>query len=158
MNLIEVIKSWFRPPPVAAIEALSRPDRLWHKVTASSFADEADVIAFRKAKARGMTDMEAFRYGDNGVGWTGLDCTQENVPYCALPPDDWVARWGTKKSAGGRPVYVRINGKIIQGWLGDTMPAKKHIKNGAGIDLNPGFAKAFGLNPPFMVKAEWSWG
>jgi len=37
------------------------------------------------------------------------------------------------------------------------MPWRKNIKNGAGIDLNPGFAKAFGLKSPFMVRAEWAW-
>jgi hypothetical protein len=38
------------------------------------------------------------------------------------------------------------------------MPKKQNIKNGAGIDLNPGFAKAFGVTPPFMLKnVQWDW-
>jgi hypothetical protein len=38
------------------------------------------------------------------------------------------------------------------------MPHKGHITNGAGIDLNPGFAKAFGLTPPFLVPGvQWDW-
>jgi len=39
------------------------------------------------------------------------------------------------------------------------MPTKKaNIKNGAGIDLNPGFAKAFNVTPPFMLKnVQWEW-
>jgi hypothetical protein len=38
------------------------------------------------------------------------------------------------------------------------MPAKGKITNGAGIDLNPGFAKAFGVVPPFMLNGvKWEW-
>jgi hypothetical protein len=38
------------------------------------------------------------------------------------------------------------------------MPHRAHITNGAGIDLNPGFAKAFGVKPPFMLHGvEWDW-
>ena len=39
---------------------------------ASSFADLADVRAFKRAKAKGMTDQEAFRYGDNGIGFVSV--------------------------------------------------------------------------------------
>jgi hypothetical protein len=38
------------------------------------------------------------------------------------------------------------------------MPYRANIKNGAGIDLNPGFANAFGVTPPFMLHGvEWEW-
>ncbi len=43
-----------------------------------------------------------------------------------------------------------IWGKTVIGEVRDTMPHKAKIKNGAGIDLNPGFAKAFGLRPQFL--------
>jgi hypothetical protein len=55
-------------------------------------------------------------------------------------------------------VAVTFKGKTVIGELRDTMPRKAHIKNGAGIDLNPGFAKAFGLTPPFLVAGvRWEW-
>ena len=47
---------------------------------ASSFADLADVRAFKRAKAKGMTDQEAFRYGDNGIGCFGDDVTTLKIP------------------------------------------------------------------------------
>ena len=58
---------------------------------ASSFADLADVRAFKRAKAKGMTDQEAFRYGDNGIGCFGDDVTTLKIPYVAVPPDDMVS-------------------------------------------------------------------
>ena len=59
-------------------------------VIASSFADLADVEAFKKAKAKGLTDQEAFKVGDNGVGAWGDFTAQEDTPMCALPPEDWL--------------------------------------------------------------------
>ena len=41
------------------------------KVTASSFADPADVKAFNHCKAQGKTDQECFKVGDNGIGQFG---------------------------------------------------------------------------------------
>jgi hypothetical protein len=39
------------------------------------------------------------------------------------------------------------------------LPHRANIENGAGIDLNPGFAKAFGLHPPFLIPGvRWEWG
>lgn len=43
------------------------------------------------------------------------------------------------------------------GELRDTMPHKHAITNGCGIDLNPGFAAALGLHPPFKVPVTWAW-
>jgi hypothetical protein len=34
------------------------------------------------------------------------------------------------------------------------MPHLANVKNGAGSDLNPGFAKAFGLKQPFMIEGS----
>lgn len=129
-----------------------------HKVKASSFADRQDVSAFRHCKALGGTDQECFKKGDNGVGFTGLDCTDENIAYCALPPEKWKPRFGDARTATGKAVNVTIGGKTVQCYIGDTMPHEANITNGAGIDLAPGAQKAFGLHAPFMVDAEWSWG
>ncbi len=127
-------------------------------VTASSFADPADVAAYKAAKAAGKTEKEALAVGDNGIGCWGDDTTSDDAPMCALPPDDWKAKWGTGSKARGKKVQVTYKGKTVIGELRDTMPAKANIKNGAGIDLNPGFAKAFKVKQPFMLKdVAWEW-
>jgi len=127
-------------------------------VTASSFADPADVAAFKKAIAQGKTEKEAFKVGDNGIGKWGDFTATEDVPMCALPPEDWQAKWGAGSKARGKKVAVTYKGKTVVGELRDTMPKKSKITNGAGIDLNPGFAKAFGVPPPFMLKnVKWEW-
>lgn len=119
------------------------------KVIASSFADAADVAAFAKS--------HDLAHGDNGVGCWGDVTAQLETPMCALPPEDMVQRWGSIFAARHKMVRVRANEKQCICMLADRMPAKAHIKNGAGIDLNPGAAKVLGLNPPFMVEAEWEW-
>lgn len=123
----------------------------------SSFADLADVRAFKRAKAKGMSDQEAFRYGDNGIGCFGDDVTTLKIPYVAVPPDDMVERWGSVKAAKHKPVLVTINGVIHRCIVGDRMPWRKNIRNKAVIDLAPGAQAAFGLKPPFMVPASWVW-
>lgn len=132
------------------------PKKGVHKVRASSFADPADVEAFRKCKKQGGTDMQCFKVGDNGIGLWGHDTTTD-TPMCALPRDIWVIKYGSVQNAKGRKVIVSANGNTVTCLLGDTMPRLANIKNGAGIDLNPGAAKALGLKPPFMVQAAWQW-
>ena len=127
-------------------------------VIASSFADPKDVAAYRRAIAEGKSEKQALKVGDNGIGQWGDDTTSVDTPMCALPPEDWKARWDKGSAARGKHVAVTYNGKTVVGELRDTMPAKANIKNGAGIDLNPGFAKAFGETPPFMLKnVQWEW-
>jgi hypothetical protein len=127
-------------------------------VRATSFADPADVAAYNKAIAAGKTREEALALGDDGVGAWGDDTTSEGVPMCALPPEDWQAKWGAGDNARGRKVSVTYNGKTVIGELRDTMPPKAAIHNGAGIDLNPGFAKAFNEKPPFVLEGvKWEW-
>jgi hypothetical protein len=127
-------------------------------VVASSFADLADVAAFKKAIAQGKTEQEAFKVGDNGIGLWGDTTARDDVPMCALPPEDWTEKWGPGNHARGKQVAVTFAGKTVIGELRDTMPHKAKIKNGAGIDLNPGFAKAFGLKPPFLLQGfSWDW-
>lgn len=123
-----------------------------HQVKASSFADPADVNAFRRCKAQGKSDQECFKIGDNGIGKWGDDCTS-SVPMCALPPEDWQYLSHPRLSQ----VLVKANGKQVVCLLGDTMPHKANIKNGAGIDLSPAAVAALGLNPPIMVPATWEW-
>ena len=127
-------------------------------VTASSFADPKDVAAYKKAIAQGKSEKDALKVGDNGIGMWGDNTARDDVPMCALPPEDWKAKWGSGQNARGKKVAVTYKGKTVIGELRDTMPKKQNIKNGAGIDLNPGFAKAFNVPPPFMLKnVQWEW-
>lgn len=127
-------------------------------VIASSFANPADVNAYRDAIAAGKSEKEALAVGDNGIGCRGDNTTSEDQPICALPPEDWEVKWGSGTEARGKRVEVTYKGKMVVGELRDTMPHKADITNGAGIDLNPGFAKAFGVQQPFMLQnVGWEW-
>jgi hypothetical protein len=127
-------------------------------VIASSFADPADLAAYKAAIAAGKTREDALKLGDDGQGCWGDDTSSQERPSCALPPEDWQSRWGAGAPARGRKVAVTYKGKTVVGELLDTMPHRANIKNGAGIDLNPGFAKAFGIHQPFMLHdVEWHW-
>jgi hypothetical protein len=122
------------------------------KVKASSFADPADIRAFNKCKAQGYSDQYCFRTGDNGIGKWGDDTTAP-FPMCALPPDDWKSLEDPRLAG----VVVTVKNVTITCLLADTMPWKRNIKNGAGIDLNPEACKLLGLKPPIMVPADWHW-
>lgn len=141
----------------AAHESDTRPTSAaaWevHHVKASSFADPADVRAFRLCKAAGGTDQHCFFVGDNGIGKWGDDTTK-NQPMCALPPEDWKP---LKEQARGAKVLVTHGDKQVVCELRDTMPARANIKNGAGIDLNPAACAALGLRPPMMADVTWHW-
>jgi hypothetical protein len=133
------------------VEAQSLPR--WTECKASSFADPADVERFRKCKAQGKSDLECFEVGDNGRGCWGDDTTADK-PMCALPREDWE---GLGRRARGARVVVEANGRRVTCELRDTMPRRKNILNGAGIDLNPAACRALGLRPPVMVEARWRW-
>lgn len=124
---------------------------------ASSFADPDDIEAFRRAKARGLSDKEAFAFGDNGVGCWGDDTTDIAKPYVAVTPDDMIAQWGSIAKAKHKEIDVTIEGVTKRCVVGDRMPWKKNVKNGAVIDLAPGAQLAFDLKPPFKVDCSWSW-
>lgn len=138
------------PKSQAALEATIQFYGL-HRVLASSFADPADIKRFKKCIAQGKSEKECFKVGDNGIGLWGDDTTK-NIPMCALPREDW-AHLGS--NARGALVLVQSNGREVVCELRDTMPAKRFITNGAGIDLNPQACKALGLEPPIKVKAAW---
>src|SRR5947207_12121824 len=42
-----------------------------YSAKASSFADPADVAAFKRCKERGGSDQDCFKVGDNGIGAWG---------------------------------------------------------------------------------------
>lgn len=130
-----------------------RDDQDWHEVKASSFADPADVAAFKRCKEQGGTDQECFKIGDNGIGKWGTDTTQP-IPMCALPPEQWEHLENPK----GTKVVVESNNRRVVTELQDTMPHEANITNGAGIDLNPEACKRLGYSPPIMVSARWKFG
>lgn len=121
-------------------------------VTASSFADLADVRAFKRCKAQGKTDQQCFKVGDNGIGQFGKITAQEDTAMVAVHRDDMIARWGTVLAAAHRPVTVTIGGKTINATVEDRIGVKGRI------DLNPAAAKQLGLTPPFLVPGcVWNW-
>lgn len=146
------------PKTQAALEAILRKTEPttgvnpWREGKASSFADPADVRAFKRCKAQGKSDQECFRVGDNGIGKWGTDTTLPR-PMCALPREDWAHL----PSPAGTIVLVEIGDTLIRAELQDTMPAKANIKNGAIIDLNPAACAALGKTPPMLVEARWKW-
>lgn len=127
------------------------------RVIASSFADPPDVRAFRRAKARGLSDQEAFKLGDNGIGCYG-DCTaQTHTAMCALPPEDLIERFGSVANARHALVKLTYEGREIPCIVADRMPHRANIKNGAGIDLNPAAIAALGIPVGAMVLIDWEW-
>ena len=140
----------------AIIHPVEGPDDE-HHVIASSFADPADVRAFKRCKDRGGTDYDCFRVGDNGIGCWGDDVSEGSGMSCALPPEDMEEKFGSVASAKHAKVKVILKGTEIVCILKDRMPHKKNIKNGAGIDLNPDAVRACGMEPPILEKAIWQW-
>ncbi len=119
---------------------------------ASSVADPADIRAFKRCKARGHSDMTCFKTGDNGLGKWGDDTTADR-PMCALPREDWAHL----KKPAGTGVLVTVKGKTVRCELRDTLPAKRFIKNGVVIDLNPAAIRALGLKIPLLTRCSWQW-
>jgi hypothetical protein len=151
--------SW-GPVTQAAFQSLVAPSRQVgggpQAVIASSFADPKDVAAFRQCIAEGNTEKYCLSVGDNGVGCWGDDCTGPTL-CCALPPEIWLAKWGSGAVARGKPVIVTCNGVTVTALLWDTMPHLANITNGAGLDMGPALVAAVGLTPPVMVAATWQW-
>jgi hypothetical protein len=56
------------PVTQEALRRLIVGEKDHHHVVASSFADPADIRAFKKCKATGKTDQQCFKVGDNGIG------------------------------------------------------------------------------------------
>ena len=119
--------------------------------TASSFADPADLMAFKKCKATGKTDLQCFKVGDNGVGQFGKITAQLRTPMVAVHAADMKVRWGSVNAAAHRPVTVTVKGKTVQATVEDRIGVKGRI------DLNPAAAKALGLTPPLLVPCVWKW-
>ena len=143
------------PKSALALEAVVHPSTGgWYEVKGSSFADPADVRAFKRCKERGGTDQECFKLGDNARGAWGDDTSEGTGPSVALPPEDW-SQFGAAPRL--KKVQVRYGEKTVVAELKDTMPHKANIRNGAGIDMNPDTCRALGLEPPVLTKVSWRW-
>ena len=124
-------------------------------VIATSFADPSDIAAYQQCIDRRQASQNCLAQGDNGVGLWG-DATSGDNAICALPRGEWLAKWGSDQVARGKQILVTYQGKSVTCELRDTMPTVP--KNGAGIDLNPGAARALGLVAPFKVDdVDWRW-
>lgn len=134
-----------------ALATHSLTDTAWQAVDASSFADPADVAAFKKCKATGKSDLQCFAVGDNGIGQFGKVTAQDHTPMIAVHKDAMIARWGSVQAAAHRPVLVKVGEQIINATVEDRISAPGRI------DLNPACAKLLGLHPPFVVPASWQW-
>lgn len=122
----------------------------------SSFADPADIIAFDKCKAKGGTDGECFKVGDNGIGKFGANTKSTTVAMVAIHPNDATARWGSMEGAAHRKVRVTLTatGKSVLASVEDQ------LGKAGRIDINPGAAKKLGLTPPIdpnKTECEWEW-
>lgn len=135
----------------AAIATRSTTDAGWQAIKASSFADPADIVAFKKCKATGKTDLQCFAVGDNGIGQFGKITAQEHTPMVAVHKTAMIARWGSIPAAAHRKVRVKVGDKIIEATVEDRISAPGRI------DLNPACAKLLGLRPPFVKPAFWQW-
>jgi hypothetical protein len=124
----------------------------WTYGLASSFADPADIRAFKRCKAQGKSDQECFKVGDNGIGKWGADTTL-TTPMCALPPEDW----RHLPSPAGTLVRVVVDDREVLCELQDTMPARANIHNRAIIDLNEAAWRALRRVPPVLEPAKWRW-
>ena len=154
MKFFSFFTSWFRrsdKAPAAVVDS-GMP---WNKVLATSFADLEDRRRYERCIARGKSPAFCRGLGDPGIGWLDNVTGTEEENICALPPEIWRPKFSAKANAHRRKVQVRYKGRIVTGYLGDTMPA--HPKNGAGIDLNPVFLQALGLSAPCKVTVEWRW-
>jgi hypothetical protein len=121
----------------------------WRTAKASSFADPADVVAFKKCKATGKTDKQCFAVGDNGIGQFGANTAQEKTAMCALHADDMKAIWGSVAAAAHKLVIVSTQKDSVICAVEDRMSSRGRI------DLNPAAAKRLGLKPPFLVDCIW---
>lgn len=144
----------FGPKSRAALSLLiiQADSASWRAGLASSFADSADIKAFKKCKAGGKSDQACFKVGDNGVGCWGDDTTADR-PMCALPPEDFAHLAKPR----GALVEVLVRDRRVVCELRDRMPARKNIKNGAVIDLNAAAWRVLGFEPPVLEPCGWRW-
>jgi chaperone required for assembly of F1-ATPase len=123
-----------------------------HDCTVTSFADPQDIAAFRRAKAAGLSDVEAFALGDNGIGEWGDVTAQDHTPMAALHRDSLESRWGSEGAARGKAILVRVGDRCVRAEIRDRCSERGRC------DLNPAALTSIGLNPPvYREHCQWWW-
>ena len=123
----------------------------WIYCKASSFADPKDVVAFKRCKATGRSDVSCFAVGDNGVGEYGDITAQTETLFIAVHEEFMISRWGSVHAAAHREVQLMINGKLCSPKVGDRISEKGRV------DLNPAILKFYDLKAPLLIDARWRW-
>ena len=136
-----------------------------HEVWASSFADPADVAAFKRCKAKGKSDEECFKVGDNAIGVWNDDTSQGSGPSCALPPEVmeyYFDATSTNKWRDARNVVILVRlasgGPEVEVAIRDRMPHIATLERKGSkyrIDLNPDAVLALGKRWPLETKVIW---
>lgn len=139
-----------------------------HKVWASSFADPADVAAFRRCKEQGKSDDECFKVGDNGVGVWNDDCSEGSGASCALPPEVMEYYFNATadnkwRDARNKVIWIRLaacpTAPEVKVSIRDRMPHISTLENKGSkyrIDLNPDTVAALGKKPHnFEEQVTW---
>ena len=135
------------PKSQAALDALKHSEG-WTIATATSFADPADIAAFKKCKQQGGSDHTCFAVGDNGIGLWNDDTTKGSGPCCALPNKVWEPFYHTARK---KKVMVQKGDRIVEMELRDTSGSRDVI------DLNPDACQALGLPIPLKDTVRWKW-
>lgn len=146
------LDNWWGTQSETAYQAFLRDQTEVNTGIASVFADPKDLREYARRKAQGMTDREAFRYGDNGIGASGRITSQTLDPMVALHPLDIRAKWGQMSKAWGKKVIIEYRGKTCTATLEDYMSSTH-----ARIDLNPAAVAQLGIPPGGMVEVSWRW-
>jgi hypothetical protein len=122
----------------------------------TSFADPGDILAFKRCKARGGSDNDCFKVGDNGIGFWGDNCAQGSGPSVAVIPEDMIEKWGSMRAAHNKLVRVFLNGHYTFAHVRDRMPHRSHVTNHAVLDMNPDTCAALGVGPG-KYQIVWRW-
>lgn len=146
------LDNWWGPRSEAAYQNFLKAHAEFAVGIASVFADLKDLREFARRKAEGMSDREAFKYGDNGVGASGRVTAQMVDPMVALHPIDIRSKWGEMSNSWGKKVVVQYGDKECTATLEDYMSSPK-----ADIDLNPAAVRALGIPEGGMVRVGWRW-
>lgn len=138
-----------------------------HEVWASSFADPADVAAFKMCKLHGgyhsggvwhpgSSDNHCFEVGDNGIGYWGDDVSAGSGPSCALPPEV-IDYFGLQHNS---PLIVtnKETGAQATVYLKDHMPHISYLESHNRkyrIDLNADACHLLGISIPAEHIVTW---
>ena len=113
------------------------------RLTATSFADEADLRAFNRAIQEGKSPRESLSVGDNGLGAWGKSTVKGTGPCVALSPH-------SPHFNRTRLVRVFFGEKHVDCDVRDIAPE-------GVIDLNPDACEALGLRPPVKTLVDYTW-